>query len=135
LIYHFVNCHLYMIKGPKLRLKAIEPRMTPKTLRELINIQYSIVKTNILLRFRLHLTIHLARECRWLADQPTSFCPKMVSKISLYEEGRYFLIWSRTLLLLLGIWIVWKEHFKTNIATFSFIEQITNVVCIVSSPV
>jgi hypothetical protein len=35
LIDHFVNFDLYMIKGPKLRLKAIAPRMVQKTLREL----------------------------------------------------------------------------------------------------
>jgi hypothetical protein len=42
---HFVNCHSYMIKGPQLRLKAILPRMAPKTLRELINKSYFDNKT------------------------------------------------------------------------------------------
>jgi hypothetical protein len=32
---HFVNFHSYMIEGPKLRLKAIAPRMAQKTIREL----------------------------------------------------------------------------------------------------
>jgi hypothetical protein len=35
LIDHFVNFHSYMIKGPKLRLKALAPSMAQKTLREL----------------------------------------------------------------------------------------------------